>query len=121
MLEHVRNIKIFESFSYTLNVKEIITVYSLIFDQPSSLNKLCPFISEVTSKQQPVPGLHLICKPHKSQRIAAKCCKKKINVQWLHILRFRTFAFSSASTVLCYCIAEKSHFTYILLSYKHHY
>lgn len=46
-----------------------------VFDQSSSLNKLCNFISQVACKKQPVPWLHFVGKSHESQGVTTQCCK----------------------------------------------
>lgn len=46
-----------------------------VFDQSSSLNKLCNFISQVACKEKPVPWLHFVGKSHESQGVTTQCCK----------------------------------------------
>lgn len=47
-----------------------------VFDQSSSLNKLCNFISEVACKKKPVSWLHFVGKSHESQGVTTQCCKR---------------------------------------------
>lgn len=76
-------------FPGVFQVRYLVLFLHPVFDQSSSLNKLCNFISQVACKEKPVPWLHFVGKSHESQGVTTQCkCHSATDDFWrfLHVI-----------------------------------